>query len=169
MVLTDPRFTLKTWFDPGSGATKVTGANIMFDSDVDDVEDTVATYEAQYELPETLLSHLFLTVPRDIVFLIVKFGEDPVTSSSGPFAYTHHLGVQPVVLDKFNVGGVPSLYGTVLLWKALCEVRRIIRENMVGSVRTVANETAKSERLGAMLLYGDIVKVDVLSIVSAYS
>lgn len=150
--MTEPRLTLKTWFNSGAG-TKVVAANMKRRDDAD------AKYEADYELSETDLKFLFETKALDVVFVVTTIRVEPIVRGGLTFGYRHFLGVQPTTILKYNSGGA-LVVGPEMLDKALEEVRRIVRTNTLsGSVITPEPERQETKRLGSTVLYGSTCSV----------
>jgi hypothetical protein len=150
--MTEPRYTIRTWFDSG-GSSKVTAANLKKRDDVN------ATFEADYEMSETDLKHLFVTADLDIIFVIKKVRTDPIKAGRNTIAYRHFIGIQPVVVNKL-VDGSLNVEASELLGKALSEIRRIIKEEIdTGGTLSLSVEQPEIQRLGSTLLHGDTVVI----------
>ncbi len=164
MVLTSPQYTMRTWFTQGHAAVKALAANMLYDSDNDGTADATPTFSAVYEMPQTQLTNFFTTKNYDGLFVIGNPRTKVITP--GPVAYEYTITIQPVVVEK---GGNRDAAAD-LLWKMHNEIRRVIRENAVGSLKLLEGESPKIERMGgSTLLYVDAVEVLVSSAVSSYS
>jgi hypothetical protein len=149
LTSTEPRYIIRTWFDPSFEACKV-NADDMIKHD-----ERNATFEADYEMGENNLKTLFIDVGLDIIFVIKKVRTEPIKAGRNTIGYRHFIGIQPCVINKL-LGGTINVQATELLGKALDEVRRVIRESIdSGSMITMSNEQPEIQRLGSTLLHGD--------------
>lgn len=163
---TDPRLVIKDLFEPSSGGCKVTGGNLLEEDGV-----TQAKYEGDYEYNELLLQRLMIENPFnvDIAFIITLISEgEPDGSSSGPILYNHLLGIRPVTITKYNADGSMKVDGIKLSYAAIQEIKKVIRENPYGSIRTVRGRSRGVERVGIGLIHGDVVEVLYKQYASAY-
>ena len=165
---TDPRLTLRQYFDPSSGNCKIIGSNLLLEDGV-----TQANYEANYELSEADLEKIFKDAPDglgiDLLFIIKKLSTEleAVQSPSGPIGYYYNIGIQPVAVDKWS-GTTKKVDGTKLLWKAISEIERIIRTYALGSMKVVRTGTPENEILGSTIIWGDTIEVRYLQYVTAW-
>jgi hypothetical protein len=162
LPLSDPRDVVGGLFTPGVD-NQVAPGNLTLDDGT-----TKARYASQYAMSEQRLTFEFDQRKVDVIFVVGRTGVDPVGADSGIIGYTHHLYVQPVVIDKHGTAGAHSTTATLLADLANQETRRIIRTNLAGSMKTIGHETAVVERLGSTLLWGDRISIDYTQYVSPY-
>lgn len=151
----EPRFLIRTWFDPDCSACQIVPGNLI------KLNGGLARFEADYELPENDLKNLFLNLGLDIIFSIKKIGTpQPIIKGRTPIGYRHEIGIQPTIIDKWSVDGTISNVATVLMDAALAEVRRIIKAN-IDSAGTIIFGSGRPEltRIGFIIIYGDLYTV----------
>ena len=161
----DPRLVIRVMFDPGVD-NKVIPANLLEEDGV-----TQAKYEADYEYNEVILQRMMLEAPLyiDVIFIITLISEgQPDAFSSGPVSYNHVLGIQPVTIHKYNTDGTMKVNGIKLSYAAVKEIKRVIRENPYGSIRTVQGREENVQRVGIGLIHGDIVEVNYKQYADSY-
>jgi hypothetical protein len=91
-----------------------------------------------------------------------------VMRPSGPVAYKHTLMVTPVCIDKWTGDGNQSSVAVMILNAATQEIRKVIRENMTGSLRLTGRESSSLERIGSLLVWGRGVEVMYTQPVTSY-
>jgi len=158
-MVTDPRLVIRQLFDPAETDYAVTPGNLLLEDGT-----TRARHEATYEENPVELRRLLVTgipAPLDLIFVVLYIGEEsPDDYGGGPVCYNQVIGVQPVTIDKLNVGDASlKLDGDKLARAAKEEIRMVIRENPFGSIRNVRGTAENTERVGATLIWGDIVEV----------
>jgi len=155
-LVTDPRKVIKDLFNPGLGYS-------VTPSDLTEENGDYAKHEASYEQSENLIKKLMLENPfnLDIIFIIIFSGENlPDITPSGPIAYNFVIGVQPVTIDKWNSDGSMKVNGTKLNYAAQEVIKKVIRENPVGSMRQVGIRRKSIERVGSGLIYADVTEIE---------
>ena len=152
-------------FDPGVD-NQVNPANLLEEDGV-----TQAKYEGDYAYNEVILQRMMLEAPLyiDLFFIVTLITEGtPDASSSGPICYNHVLGIQPVSIHKYNADGSMKVNGIKLSYAGVQEIKRVIRENPYGSIRTIQGREENTQRVGIGLIHGDIVEVNYKQYASAY-
>lgn len=155
MVATDPRATLKGFFNSGDATCKVTAANLTLE------DASNAKFESTFEYPNIDISDLFLHPHHvDIEFLIRDLGVDPpVYGASGPLFRICRVGIQPVILDKWTAGGVISLDATKLIFKAQDEIYTVLDAYYTADDKVVGRTIPAMLNPGREgLLYGPTVE-----------
>ena len=155
MVATDPRATLKGYFNDGDTTCHVTAANLTLE------DGSNAKFESQYEYPNMNLHNLFLAPHNvDIEFLIRDLGVDPpVYGASGPVYRVYRVGIQPVIIDKWTSGGTLSLDATKLLFKAQNEIYTVLDAYYTGDDKIVGRTLPATFNPGREgLIYGPTVE-----------
>jgi hypothetical protein len=148
MPPTPPREVLLSYFNSSDGDCKLTDANL---TDEDGVQ---VTHQGHFSMSEQNLVDIFHSVGLGLIFIVDERGVPrPIPTGGPPVAYVHELYVQPVVIDRWASATERSLKATKLMDKAMQEVRRVVRTNMVGSMRVTGQEAVKVERLGTQLLF----------------
>lgn len=161
--MVDGRALIKRLLDPTGSDHVVTPGNLL------DENSNQVYYEASYEMAENHLYVLFHRLNLDLIFLIKKLGMTPLDSPSGPVAYQHRVGIQPVTIDKYSANGAIRVNGVKLAADAVTEVRKMVRENMSGSFRTVSGERGIDVfRAGSSLIYADTIEVTYTEYVDDY-
>jgi hypothetical protein len=95
--------------------------------------------------------------------------EPPDDGGGGPVCYNKIVGIQPVTINKYNAGdGTLKVDGDKLQRAAKEVVRRVIRENPLGSLRKVRSDTRNTEQIGTALIYGDIMEIRYQQYASKY-
>jgi hypothetical protein len=139
------------------------------DSNLTREDGSHAKYIAVYKWTEIMLRRLMLESPHyvDIVFVVGSSEGPPFGGSTGPIYYNHRVTVQPVTMNKYNSDGSLKVDGQTLLAAATAEVKKVIRENPLGSLRDVGGRTEDVQR-GSGLIYGDTSEIEYKQFVSKY-
>jgi hypothetical protein len=162
MPLTDPQLVIRRYFDPAGTDYAVTPANITDDRGVQ------VTHIAVYAFSEALLTELFLALGYGLIFVVDKPSTNTIMRPSGPVAYRHTLMVTPVCIDKWTGDGNQSSIAITILNAATQEIRKVVRENMTGSLRVTGRESTSMERIGSLLVWGRGVEIAYTQPVTSY-
>jgi hypothetical protein len=162
MPLTDPQYVVRRYFDQQRQFCAVNDGNIT------DERGVPVSFCAVFAMGEMLLFELFHQIGYDLVFVVGKPRTDTVLTASGPIAYRHTVRVTPTTIDKWGGNDQHYLVAQRILDRAAKEVRRVIRENMTGSLRLTGQETAEHQRLGSMILWGRGIDIMYTQPVTSY-
>lgn len=146
MVLTDVRATVKSYLD--AQLSTVNMGNHSF-----------AVY---YSESEVLIKQWFTTQGKGVLLVLEEKASRTGTTPSGPISTDYVIGVRITAVDKSDTDA------DILLWQAKQEVQRVIRENMVGSLRFIEVTSPENKRIGSTILYEQVIDVHYIQFVSAY-
>lgn len=164
MVATDPKLVIKKLLDPSSGICKVQYSNLTRE------DDSNAHFEASYKHSEAMLKRLMQKPPLflDLIFIVSTPSEaQPYSGASGPVYYNYTINIQPVTINKYNADGSLKIDGQELNTSATAEIKKVIRENPLGSIRQVSGHIENVENPGG-LIFGDVTTVKYMQFASAY-
>jgi hypothetical protein len=163
MVLSDPQSVVLQLLDPMFAAHKISPANLTKDDGT-----TLAKFEACMDHTETQLQLLFTTSPVKLDLLLVV-GKPRKRAVTGPaIGYEHVVTVTPCAVTKYNSSGVVIVTASRMVDKAAQEIRRVINENMSGSMKLTAQETKTPERVGSLLVWGEPINIVYIQWVTVY-
>ena len=105
-------------------------------------------YIVAYGKPDYPLIKVFKTKGVDLVFSIGEPESTPLMNPDfSPYGYEEHVPITTFCIDKDNIEG------TRLKWQAETELRRVLEEHPLGSVRTLDRRRDNDTRLGSIILY----------------
>ena len=133
--MSDPRATIKTLL-----SEEVINANLTKDDDA-----TELAWHVLYEPNLADLPALFHDKKIDLFFGIKDAGP---CSTRYSCSHTGLYGVTPYAIDKFDSGGKRVITATVVLWKALKELRRVFKANPWGSLRNLVDDKIEVHDFG---------------------
>jgi hypothetical protein len=125
-------------------------------------------YKAQYQESNMSVSRLYKRYGYGVVFIISKTRLEPIKTPSGVIGYEYVTPVQAAIVDKWSTDGTVSVNGQKLVWAAEQEILRVLRENMLGSLRIVQDDSVSFERMSPTILYTVTVGVVYSQYASAY-
>lgn len=161
--MTDPRTFVVGWLNP-LGAEDDAGNPIeckIIDGNLTKTFGSNTKYEARFELGDLNLEEEFRKpLDLDILFNVREGTEEPIMTPSGPIGWTHYIPVETNIVEKRSSNSSLEVDPPKLMRKAVQEIRRIVRENMSGSLRRAGRETPEHVRLGSTVLYRKTVIVE---------
>jgi hypothetical protein len=165
MVLTDPQSVILELLDPMFAAHKIITDNLTRDDGV-----TLAKFEACMDHTENRMALLFTTTPVNLdLLIVVGKPRKRAYSGSGPaVGYEHVVTVTPVAVTKYNSSGAVVVTASRMVDKAAQEIRRVVNNNMSGSMKLSGRESKAATRIGSLLVWGEPIDVIYLQWTTAY-
>jgi hypothetical protein len=111
-------------------------------------DDVLPNYIIAYGEPNYPLLAVFKTRSLDLAFTIAEPESRPkMDFDHEPYGYEEHVGVHILTVDKLNISG------TKLKWQGETELRRVLEENPLGSLRSFERRRSTNRDLGGVILY----------------
>ena len=137
--------------------TKVYLTNIVNSNLTKDDDKTHVIYAVIYEDPDYPLTREFNhpKQPVDLLFLIGEPVSEPLVGhDKTPYYYKEQVPISPHCIDK------PGITGSLLLSKAIAEIRRLTETIFIGSYLKLDEERPTTKKLGSTVLYSKKVTLN---------
>ena len=145
--MSDPRASIKSLL-----VSKIVDANLTRNDGK-----TLLTWHSLYGPYTARLNRLFHDKGLDLMFVISD--AEPASTRLG----VSHLGVYPVTpyaIDKYDSNGTQTITATLVLWKAVKELRRIFRENPWGSLRGLIEDRIEVHDFGDVQVWSKPCRIE---------
>lgn len=133
--MTDPRSSIKTLLD-----AELSSVDLTWDDDF-----TVLTWHVMYEPTILGLDRFFLDKQLDLIFTI---SDSVSTETVLGVSHRGHYRVTPFAIDKYDVNADKIITASLVLWKAVEELRRVFKENPWGSMRSLIEDKVEVHDFG---------------------
>jgi hypothetical protein len=143
-VKTDPRYRHKTYLD-----SYITDGNLKEDNG-----STNVTWRSCFDGAPYPFSKIFLTKNIDLVFSISKEDAKPrLNYEHYPYAFDETVSITVYAVNKSGITA------TNLIEQAEQEIRHVVTDHPLGSIRSIESITHKPVDLGSTTLYSTTVKI----------
>lgn len=146
MSATDPRSSIKSLLD-----AQITSGNLTRDDD-----STLLKWHVLYGPYDMHLNRLFTEKGIDLLFIL-----DDAVSVETVLGIGHRglYPVTPYAIDK-RVAGTKIITATLVLWKAVQELRSVFLANPWGSLRSLTEEEVKVHTFGHTQIWSKPCRIE---------
>jgi hypothetical protein len=166
MPLTEPYSVILDLFDPrdDNSSFAVSKGNLRYDADADGTDDTHLVWDVAYTHSESLLRARLKDEPNDFLLVFSDPSTKKIPPRGPPVAYEHSVTVEAVAIDQHSVTG----FAVKVVGKAAQEIRRVIRVNPLGSMRTSEEERENPIRVGSQMVWSRPIEILYTQYVTFY-